>query len=290
VSFPLIALFSLGCLVFYWFILNRPPVAEDVVQRYLSKRGIILTPDNAALVFDYIAQVRRWRLTGLAVGAVLGTVVSLPEQGSGWKVDFGVQGMLTGWMVGAILAEWRYRAHTPGGELLGAAGRKTSWLLAWMAMAVVLLASCGVAVGHVMRHQTMSRETLLAFVVALFLAVAGGSILRRVSVASAQADDQAALARQSIDRQSQRIVVAALVVLVVSTVTQLLFYSAYEVNTPLWGSGSYPLNGSTDASFIALLLLNLVTDITAVAYGSRRQTAPPPLAENQHPVEVSPIG
>lgn len=87
------------------------PVTRARVERFARRQRLVITPDNGARVMEYLATTRRWRASGLVLGALGGLLWSLPDG----KLTLSFTALFGGWFVGAVIAEWRVAA-LPSGE------------------------------------------------------------------------------------------------------------------------------------------------------------------------------
>lgn len=139
----------------------RAPVSRARVERFARRQRLRITPDNGNQVIAYLATTRRWRVAGLltAYGLALGWGVQAAfhdDEGS-----IGLLQLLSGWFIGAIIAEARL-VRRPAGERRAASLRPRepsaylspparvvlpAALVASLAVAVVTLVAAAVGLG-----------------------------------------------------------------------------------------------------------------------------------------------
>lgn len=78
------------------------------VERFARRQWLVITPDNADLVIEYLATTRRWRATGL-LAAVVAVAEYSALRGGVLRLDFAAA--FVGWFAGALAAEWRVGAR-----------------------------------------------------------------------------------------------------------------------------------------------------------------------------------
>jgi hypothetical protein len=85
------------------------PVSPQRLERFRRLYRLAPGPDETRLVTAYLAHTRRWRVLGATCGYVVGLVRALPEQ----KAELSMLAVAVGWLIGAVIAEFRYRAPGP---------------------------------------------------------------------------------------------------------------------------------------------------------------------------------
>lgn len=125
------------------------PVTRRRVERFCRRQDLRLTTANGAAVLTYLAVTRRWRVLGLVVTFVGYLVWELRRSTLGVNVF----GLLIGWFVGAIVAEWRINARITGERRSAALIRRqarayvnvTALAIMWSIVVAVVLACLTIA-------------------------------------------------------------------------------------------------------------------------------------------------
>jgi hypothetical protein len=155
----------------------RAPVTRERLEKFASRHWLRITPDNGGAVIRYLATTRRWRGWGLCAGFVLQLVVAITRHG---RVSITSLSLLAGWFVGAVIAEWRVAAISPGRSPGALLSRRVAsdyvpiiWL--WTPYAALLLST---AVAGWAAALEVPSSTLRSCVAALAVAAAIVAVLR----------------------------------------------------------------------------------------------------------------
>lgn len=126
------------------------PVSRRRVERFAQRQRLTITTANGAQVIGYLATTRRWRVAGLAVGIVVSNLTP-----PAWpSTSFNLVVIVTGWFVGALVAEVRVAGVAYGSPRSASLqprrpGRYLSnltWALVPAAATVSLVAGAAIAV------------------------------------------------------------------------------------------------------------------------------------------------
>lgn len=103
-----LATVALACILSRGAVIG--PVNRRRVERFCRRQDLRLTTANGAAVLTYLAVTRRWRVLGLVITFVGYMVWELRRS----ALAVNVFGLLIGWFVGAVVAEWRINARITG--------------------------------------------------------------------------------------------------------------------------------------------------------------------------------
>lgn len=93
------------------------PTTAARVARFARRHRVGLMPGSEPYVVAYLSHTRRWRTAGVLGGYLVGLASALPQE----RIALEFLPLLTGWLVGAVVAEFRFRFRAPLGPGLGAA-------------------------------------------------------------------------------------------------------------------------------------------------------------------------
>jgi hypothetical protein len=171
------------------------PVRRARVARFARRLRLRITPDNGNQVVAYLATTRRWRIAGVvtALAGYAWVMVVLLERD---ELTAGVLQILSGWFVGALIAEARL-AQRPAGERRSASLRPrdpahylsaAARLALPTALAVSLILGVATLAAGASGEGIDGRGALLAQLAAVAVAAAVWTIRRRVLVRPQPAD------------------------------------------------------------------------------------------------------
>lgn len=99
------------------------PVTTARVEAFARRHHLEPTPGTRVYVAAYLSHVRRWRVGGALGGYLVGLASTLPQE----RVALQFLPVLAGWFLGAVVAEFRFRA--PPGADAEVAVLAPRWLL-----------------------------------------------------------------------------------------------------------------------------------------------------------------
>jgi GntR family transcriptional regulator len=208
-------LLAFGAFWLFVELFNRPPLTQRVVTRYGRRRGLVLTPTNADFLAHVIAHTRYWRFQCMILGGVAHTTI-LTTVGPGFALGFG--GMLYGWLIGTIIAEWRLQVvSAPAASRVASLEERSlrGYVGPWMyryilafygLMAVALVwGIVQILLGWARVGEGLDNVAILAFLLAIFRPTVG----RITTRALANQTEELTQIDHAVRRQSVRTVTAA---------------------------------------------------------------------------------
>jgi hypothetical protein len=157
------------------------PVSRARLERFARRQELEITVANGAVVIDYLATIRRWRVGGFLAGLLFSFGLGFTQRSSG----VGGFGALVGWFVGALVAEWHLesrRAVPRARSALLVARRLSDYLPRSFVVvsAAVWAAALVLAVGELMHQRPAQSSVIAALCVVLVVTPLTWLIGRRV--------------------------------------------------------------------------------------------------------------